>query len=190
MSADPALAMLRTARTRERLTRSESKPHSGPVKASAGVRRYRAPAWAGVRWAYSVARMGNSEVSMDDVPETRKPNPAYRTIGGRVVGGRVVGGAGLREAPSVTTAGTGCATFGSRGTSSSTGSAGSSDRAKATTNVRSNVPAVQVSRTPAMLLPAAPAVVLAVWYQAKAEATAFLPPFSAISAFTDGSRTA
>src|SRR4030081_1270591 len=185
MSADPALAMLRTARTSERLTRSESKPHSGPVKASAGVTRYRAPAWAGVRWAYSVARMGNSEVSIDDVPETRKPNPAYRAIGGRVVGG-----AGPRDAPSVTTAGTGCATLGSRGTSSSTGSVGSSDRAKATTKVRSNVPAVQVSRTPAMLLPAAPAVVLAVWYQAKAEATAFLPPFSAISAFTDGSRTA
>src|SRR3982074_1526676 len=127
MSAGPALAMLRTARTRERLTRSESKPHSGPVKASAGVTRYRAPAWAGVRWAYSGGRMGHSELGTDAVPDTRKPNPAYRTIGGRVVGG-----AGPREAPSVTTAGTGCATFGSRGTSSSTGSAGSSDRAEDT----------------------------------------------------------
>src|SRR5207245_4958148 len=41
---------------------------------------------------------------------------------------------------------------------------------------------------PAKAMLTEPATVLAVWYQAKAEATGFSPPCSAIKAFTEGSR--
>src|SRR5258705_7996811 len=174
--------MLRTPRITERSHRSASRPHSGSVKASAGVTRYSTPASTGVRWAYSVASSGNSDESIDEVPEMRKPSPVNRRIGGRLAGC-----AGLRAAASAATAGTGRATAESRGTSNHTGSAGSSDRANATRNVRLKLPVPHVSRTPAMLLPTAPAVVFAVWYQAKADATAFFLPFWAMSAFTAGS---
>ena len=49
-------------------------------------------------------------------------------------------------------------------------------------------PPAVASRTPATLLPTEPAAVLAVWYHANAEAIDRLPPFSAISACTAGSR--
>src|SRR5437870_4772735 len=42
---------------------------------------------------------------------------------------------------------------------------------------------------PAKALLTEPATVLAVWYQAKAEATDFSPPCSAIKAFAEGSRS-
>lgn len=72
-------------------------------------------------------------------------------------------GAGRGGAFPGTTAGAGRGTTESRGTRSSTGNAGSSERANATVKVSPKLPpADQVSRTPAMLLPAAPAVVLAV----------------------------
>src|SRR2546422_5183114 len=41
---------------------------------------------------------------------------------------------------------------------------------------------------PAKALLTEPATLLAVWYQAKAEATDFSPPCSAINAFAEGSR--
>src|SRR2546430_7272519 len=46
-----------------------------------------------------------------------------------------------------------------------------------------------VRRTPARALLNEPATVLAVWYQAKADATDFSPPCSASRAFADGSRS-
>src|SRR5207237_9505024 len=46
-----------------------------------------------------------------------------------------------------------------------------------------------VKRIPARALLSEPATVLAVWYQAKADATDFSPPCSASRAFADGSRS-
>src|SRR5207302_9698073 len=60
--------------------------------------------------------------------------------------------------------------------------------AKTTKNTRGKLAAVTVRRMPAKALLTEPATLLAVWYQAKAEATDFSPPCSAINAFAEGSR--
>ena len=65
----------------------------------------------------------------------------------------------------------------------------SSDVTKAKAKTNEKLDAVKVNRKPAAPLPSEPATLLAVEYQAKAEAMDFLPPCLAISASTEGSRT-
>lgn len=67
---------------------------------------------------------------------------------------------------------------------------GRSESTKATANTQAKLDPVAVSATPANARPAAPATLLAVWYQAKDDATAFLPPTSAMRALIEGSRMA
>ncbi|UFN46643.1 hypothetical protein LN652_10715 [Nocardioides okcheonensis] len=125
-------------------------------------------------------------MSIADVPATRKPSPAYaarpRAGGTDATVGPGGGGGGAGGS-----ADRGCAL--PRGTSTHTASSGSRDSANAVAKVSVKPPAV-ASSSPATLLPTAPAVVFAVWYHAKVVAIAFLPPFSAIRAWTAGSRTA
>ena len=81
---ESVLATPRTISTNFRLTLSESQPKTGPEKMVASVdTAYTIPAWAGLKPAYSVARTGNSPLSISAVPAIKNPSPTKGSSFGR-----------------------------------------------------------------------------------------------------------
>src|SRR5918996_1236807 len=136
-------------------------------------------------------RKKNKPSHIPPAPATKKPRP----VNGRMVF-RSPGS--LVWTPSSLTDGKGSGVFWAAGsvlcsgltprTYRMTTNKDSSDATMATAKTIEKLDAVKVNRRPAAPLPSEPATLLAVEYQAKAEAMDFLLPCSAISASTEGSR--